>query len=311
MESMTLSELKKTIFADGAIDRGDVRLLNEAIFDDEGINKTKADFLFEIKDSIVKKKQIAEFEELFIEAITTFLLDDDDSPGEIDDNEGKWLRAKIQLKGYADRIDKKLLANLRKKAINFPDVLNYKHKTVKAFETLLFGLRFVTFLAVIGSMFASIALFVRSSMKVYDGLVVFVGGHLPDAHSAHDGVELEPLQILVRAFIQAVDGYLFAMVLIIFSMGIYELFINKMDPVNKKTDSRPGWLQIDSIDDLKSSLGKVILMIMIVQFFEHTLSLKYSGITELLLLGVGILLISAALYLTHIGGKHGHKPTHE
>ncbi len=98
------------------------------------------------------------------------------------------------------------------------------------------------------------------------------------------------------------------MILVIFSMGIYELFINKMDPVDKQLDSRPSWLQIDSIDDLKSSLGKVILMILIVSFFEHTLTIEFHDIKDLLLLGVGILLISVALYLTHAGGvKHkGH-----
>ena len=94
-------------------------------------------------------------------------------------------------------------------------------------------------------------------------------------------------------------------------MGIYELFINKIDPVNKALDSRPSWLQINSIDELKSSLGKVILMILIVSFFEHSLQIDFSGIQDLLFLGIGILLISAALYLTHIGEKHNHKSKHD
>ena len=59
---------------------------------------------------------------------------------------------------------------------------------------------------------------------------------------------------LLAKFVESVDLYLFAMVLIIFGMGIYELFINKIDPVERKTDSRPTWLQISSIDDLKQSV---------------------------------------------------------
>jgi uncharacterized membrane protein YqhA len=90
-------------------------------------------------------------------------------------------------------------------------------------------------------------------------------------------------------------------------MGVYELFINKIDPVTKVLDSRPSWLQISSIDDLKSSLGKVILMILIVSFFEHSLNIHYESVSDLLYLGIGILLISAALFLTHIHGNHKPK----
>ncbi|MDR1674887.1 MAG: YqhA family protein [Tannerella sp.] len=294
-----LQELKKSIFADGVIDEADITLLRGVIFDEEGVSRKKADFLFEIKDAIGKKKLTAELEVVFVEAITAYLLDDEDSPGEIDESEAKWLRAKIQYKGYVDHIDKRLLANLRKRSINFPEILNYKNKPVKAFEGMLFGLRFVTFLAVIGSMCASVVLFIRSSMQIYEGLKIFVFNF--NSSESHE------LEHLVAQFVSSIDGYLFAMILIIFSMGIYELFINKIDPVEKALDARPSWLQINSIDDLKSSLGKVILMILIVSFFEHSLNIHYEGIKDLLFLGIGILLISAALYLTHIDGKHEHK----
>jgi uncharacterized membrane protein YqhA len=90
-------------------------------------------------------------------------------------------------------------------------------------------------------------------------------------------------------------------------MGIYELFINKIDIVSKGKDTRPNWLMIGSIDDLKSSLGKVILMILIVLFFEHSLDIHYNNISDLLFLGIGILLIAVALFLTHAGGKHKDK----
>jgi uncharacterized membrane protein YqhA len=293
-----LHELKKAIFADGVIDEKNVSQLREALFADNGINKEKVDFLFEIKDSVSKKKMHKSLEELFVDAITSFLLEDEDSPGEIDESEAKWLRAKIQYKGFTDNIDKKLLINLRRKSINFPQMLNYKHKTIKSFEAFLFGLRFVTFFAVLGSMIASIILFVTSSVQVYKGVSEFI---------THFGqIEKGSIEHLVAIFVASIDGYLFATVLIIFSMGVYELFINKIDPVDKVLDSRPSWLQIDSIDDLKSSLGKVILMILIVSFFEYSLNIHYETVSDLLFLGIGILLISAALYLTHIG-EHKHK----
>jgi uncharacterized membrane protein YqhA len=295
----SLHELKKTIFADGQIDEKDIIRLREAIFDEEGMTKEKADFLFELKDSISRKRMTLDLETLFVEAVTAFLLEDDESPGEIDESEAKWLRAKIQYKGQADAIDKQLLANLRRKSINFPEILNYKRRSVKVFETFLFGLRFVTFFAVLGSMCASVALFIKSSMQVYKGLQFFF------AHFHSD--DSRGLEHLVAYFVASVDGYLFATILIIFSMGIYELFINKIDPVNRHLDSRPSWLKINSIDDLKSSLGKVILMILIVSFFEHSLNIHYESVSDLLYLSIGILLIAAALFLTHIHGGHKHE----
>ncbi|MDE7392973.1 MAG: YqhA family protein, partial [Muribaculaceae bacterium] len=83
----------------------------------------------------------------------------------------------------------------------------------------------------------------------------------------------------------------------------YELFITKIDPVLQKVDGRPSWMQVKNVDDLKSSLGKVILMVLIVTFFKYSIEVEYGNVNDLLKLGVGIVLISAALYIT---GKSHH-----
>ena len=134
------------------------------------------------------------------------------------------------------------------------------------------------------------ALFIRGSMVVAFGLVDFF-------HSFSSGAE--EYEKLLAAFVSSVDIFLFAMVLVIFGMGIYELFINKIDPVERKADSRPSWLQIQSIDELKSSLGKVILMVLIVSFFKHSLDISFSSASDLLYLSVGILLVASALYIAN------------
>jgi uncharacterized membrane protein YqhA len=292
----TLNELKTTILSKDIISKEEVNQLRKVIFADNGIDKGKATMLFELKDAFLDKNNHPSWNVFFIDAITSFLLEDDESPGEIDDSEAQWLRAKIQYDGKLGKIDRALLANLKKKSINFPEILHYKNKSLLFFEAILFSTRFVTFLAVLGSMLASIALFVISTIQVIKGLVFFV-----DIVKTGSSKELEHL---VAIFVSSVDGYLFATVLLIFSMGIYELFINKIDVVSKQKDSRPNWLIINSIDDLKSSLGKVILMILIVSFFEHSLNIEYGNISDLLFLGIGILLIAAALFLTHAHGKH-------
>jgi len=183
------------------------------------------------------------------------------------------------------------LDSIRKKSINYPEILNFKGKTARKFECLLFNSRYLTILAVIGSLLSAFVLFIRGSVVVIKGLIDFVNSMQVDLHGNYEK--------LIEAFVSSVDIYLFAMVLIIFGMGIYELFINKIDPVEKKVDSRPSWLQISNIDELKSSLGKVILMVLIVSFFKHSLDIEYKNSMDLLLLALGILLLAGSLFIAN------------
>lgn len=290
--SNTLLELKQRIFADGYIDQTEVDLLRQHC---SLMDREKADFLFQIKDVLQPDRTDPSFYELFIEKITASLLEDDLSPGEINETEAKWLRAKITRKGYTDKIDKRLLDNLKRKSITYPSILSLKSQTSRYFETLLFAQRFVSFLAVIGSMLASVVLFIASSVKIVEGIHYALVTLGDEAFSTSKQVVF---------FVEAIDGYLFATVLIIFSMGTYELFINKIDPVSLKSDSRPSWLRIATIDDLKNYLAKVILMILIVSFFERSIEMTFSSVQDLLFLAVGTLLLAGALFLTHRGTSH-------
>ena len=172
------------------------------------------------------------------------------------------------------------------------------------FETFLFNMRLVTILAVLGALVSSVAMFVKGTLKIVDGIYVFYG-QLKDFHfGAEHGADT-----LVAHFIASVDNYLFATVLLIFSMGLYELFISKIDPASRTDESRPNWLKIHSLDDLKSALGKVILMILIVSFFEQSMGIQYKNAMDLVFLGIGILLVSGALFLAHV--MHNRQKTDE
>ena len=119
-----LSELKTSILADGVIDEAEVKQLRELLYADGKIDKEEAEFLFELNDAVSGEDNHSSWETFFIEAITSFLLEDETSPGEIDDEEAKWLLAKIQGDGQIDGIEKALLDNLKKKATSFPKILN-------------------------------------------------------------------------------------------------------------------------------------------------------------------------------------------
>jgi uncharacterized membrane protein YqhA len=101
--------------------------------------------------------------------------------------------------------------------------------------------------------------------------------------------------------VEAIDGYLLATVMLIFGFGLYELFISQIDTAEKKIRSRV--LTIHNLDDLKHRLGQVVLLILVVKFFEGALAINIKTLSDLLLLSIGILLIAIALYLTH---KHAN-----
>lgn len=169
-----------------------------------------------------------------------------------------------------------------------------------AFETILFNSRLVVILAVIGSLAAAVLMFVKGTLEIASAAVSFLEHPWP-AHGESGG---EAMSI---ALISSVDSFLFATVLLIFAMGIYELFISKIDPASRTPESRPNWLAIYSLDDLKSAIGKVILMILIVRLFETAVEMRYSEPIHLLWLGLSVMCISGALYLVHAShGKHAH-----
>ena len=167
------------------------------------------------------------------------------------------------------------------------------------FETFLFNSRLIVLLAVIGSLGAAVLMFLRGALQIVAALGIFIEHPMP-SHGEPGGEELSV------TLISSVDSFLFATVLLIFSMGVYELFISKIDPASRTADSRPNWLAIYSLDDLKSAIGKVILMILIVRLFESAVEMKYDEPIHLLWLGLSVIFVSGALFLVHAGhARHG------
>lgn len=119
-----LEQLKQELLADGIIDANEVKGLREMIYSDGVIDSDEANFLFELNDAVSGNENDSSWETLFIESITNFLLDDEKSPGEIDNDEANWLYDKISDDGKIDDIEKRLLQNLKIKAKNFPSKLD-------------------------------------------------------------------------------------------------------------------------------------------------------------------------------------------
>lgn len=170
----------------------------------------------------------------------------------------------------------------------------------KILEGTLWNSRFVIILAVIGSLLAGFAIFYMATVDV-----VYLVGHM--VHYADAGMTEEARKALhdstVSHIVEVVDGYLLATVMLIFSLGLYELFISDIDQAHgSKASSKI--LVISNLDDLKSRLAKVILMILIVTLFEEALNMHMSTPLDLVYLGASIALIALALYLSH-AAEHG------
>lgn len=72
-----LLELRKKMFSDGIISKENVAELRNAVLSEGVMTKEKGDFLFEIKNTISIDRQSDEFRALFVDAITSLLLEDD------------------------------------------------------------------------------------------------------------------------------------------------------------------------------------------------------------------------------------------
>ncbi len=166
----------------------------------------------------------------------------------------------------------------------------------RLFEGALWNGRLFILLAVIFSMVGAIILFVVASTDIYhvavDTVGVYIGGaHPEDFH-----------EMVVGGIIGAVDLYLMAVVMLIFSFGLYELFISEIDPAKGHGSSKV--LEIHSLDELKDKLAKVIVMVLVVSFFQRVLHTEYHGAQEMLYFAGSILALAVALYYMHKDGGH-------
>ncbi|MCX6280226.1 MAG: TerB family tellurite resistance protein [Bacteroidetes bacterium] len=111
-----LESLKKAILADGIIDADEVKKLQTVLYEDGIIDQEEADFLFELNDAVSGKDNHPSWKAFMVEAISKFLLEDEVSPNEVDDDEADWLIAKIMKDNTMDEVERAILENIKAKA---------------------------------------------------------------------------------------------------------------------------------------------------------------------------------------------------
>ncbi len=165
------------------------------------------------------------------------------------------------------------------------------------FEGAIWRSRFIVLLAVIFGLLGAIILFVVASMDIWTVAVTsfqVVTHAIPHPEQFHEDV--------VAGIIGAVDLYLIAVVMFIFAFGLYELFISDIDEAIGKNGSQ--LLAIKNLDQLKDKIAKVIVMVLVVNFFQRVLHTEFKTPMEMMYFALSIAALAVGLYFLGKVGKH-------
>jgi len=150
-------------------------------------------------------------------------------------------------------------------------------------KALLEKSRYLVLLIVISSFVATVAATVWGVYETVQVLVVLFTKY-KDASSA------------VGYFVQLMDIFLMAAVLYIFTVAMYELFVDELD--------LPKWLLIQNFDQLKTILSNLVVLILAVSFLKYFLERNEPLSTLLYGLAVAVVAYALILYRQHGDSHH-------
>jgi len=168
----------------------------------------------------------------------------------------------------------------------------------RIFENSLWSTRFMVIMAVIFGLVGAVILFIVASVDVFATASYVITTYLHHAHPAHFHEDV------VGGIIGAVDLYLIGVVMLIFSFGLYELFISEIDVAKSEEGKHSKILAIHSLDQLKDKISKVIVMVLVVGFFQKVGHTEYNGALEMLYFALSITAVAVGLFFLNKVGKH-------
>jgi uncharacterized membrane protein YqhA len=168
----------------------------------------------------------------------------------------------------------------------------------RIFESSLWSTRFIVILAVVFGLIGAVILFAVASVDIFNTAGYVISTYINHAHPEHFHDDV------VGGIIGAVDLYLIGVVMLIFSFGLYELFISEIDAAKDEEGHENKLLAIHSLDQLKDKISKVIVMVLVVGFFQKVSHTTYSGAIEMLYLALSITAVAVGLFFLGKVGKH-------
>lgn len=145
----------------------------------------------------------------------------------------------------------------------------------------LFSLsRYILIVPAIVTLVGAIVLIIAGTITLFNETVVLFSGGLTD----------KALKQASADYISVIDVFLLATVMYIIAVGLYELFIGRLD--------LPEWLTFKNFDDLKAQLISVVIAVLAVLALSAVVSA--SG-TPLLQFGLAVspIILALTLFLTY------------
>ena len=156
-------------------------------------------------------------------------------------------------------------------------------------ERGMWSFRFVILIVVFSLLASSLVAFylgVNSTIKAFSESTLV----------AH---EEKATNIVIVYLISSIDEFLLGIIMIIIALGVYELFISKIDFAEEGKSLYPKWLTFHSLEELKAVLTKVIIIILMVYFFKSVVMMEFKTPLSILYLAIGIVLIAFANFVSH------------
>ncbi|KAA8528002.1 hypothetical protein F0562_035129 [Nyssa sinensis] len=167
----------------------------------------------------------------------------------------------------------------------------------ESIEKVIYGCRFLTIFGVWGSLVGSLLCFVKGCTYVVASFQEYFVNRWK----------------VILLLVEAIDVYLLGTVMLVFGMGLYELFISNLDSAKSLSEEkipyrsslfglftlkeRPQWLEIKTVNELKTKLGHVIVMLLLIGLFDKSKKAAIQTPADLLCFSASVLLSSGCLYL--------------
>ena len=180
-----------------------------------------------------------------------------------------------------------------------------------------FAFRMVMLVASFGAMVGAFLMFYQGALYLAEAWNILIGGEAaapapidaqatalvipgeggpaaPDIVAEEHGVSQVTVPVL-----EAVDSFLFGVVLVIFCYSIAVGFVFRL-PAGLAAIV-PTWMKVDGVGQLKQILAEVVVVILVVIFARVVVESGGALTWDLLVLPVSIILIAAAIWLLELG----------
>ncbi|KAF4374202.1 hypothetical protein F8388_022968 [Cannabis sativa] len=172
-------------------------------------------------------------------------------------------------------------------------------------EKVIYRCRFMALLGVLGSLIGSILCFIKTK-----------------AFLSVESFTLQGCAYVVQSFVEYIVNHgkvimllveAIGTVMLVFGMGLYELFVSNLGTAKSLTEEkgpyasnlfglftlkeRPKWLDIKTVNELKTKVGHVIVMLLLIGLLDKCKKASINTPLDLLCFSASVLLSSGCLFL--------------